>query len=223
MTNDFRIPFTKIRITRFLFLLISMVLLFVVNPFLEGFVGINLLMDIFFSAILLSGIYAVSQKRGLVIIALLIALPTLLFHWSYYAVRDPFILLAGNIFGALFMAYTAVVVLARLLRGREVTTDVIIASACVYFLIGLMWGFVYSILETLQPGSFLVAQGQLDRLASFIYYSFVTLTTLGYGDIVPLSSPARSLSALEAIVGQMYIAILIARLVGIHTGKKIQE
>ena len=216
MTNEFRIPFTKIRITKFLFLLISMVLLFVVNPFLEGFIGINLLMDIFFSVILLSGIYAVSQKRGLVIVALLIALPTLLFHWSYYVVRDPTFLLAGNIFGALFFVYTAVVVLAHLLRGREVTADVIIASVCVYFLIGLMWGFVYSILETLQPGSFLVAQGQMDRLANFVYYSFVTLTTLGYGDIAPLSAPARSLSALEAIMGQLYIAILIARLVGIH-------
>ncbi len=216
MTKEFHIPFTKVRIARFLFLLISMILLFVVNPFLEGFVGIKLLMDIFLSVILLSGIYAVSENRILVIIALLLAFPTFLLHWSYYFLKIPSFLLAANIFSIIFLVYTAIVILTHLFRNKEITTDVIMGSVCVYFLIGLTWGFVYLILESLCPGSFLIEQATANHLADFIYYSFVTLTTLGYGDIIPLSPPARSLSALEAIMGQLYIAILIARLVGVH-------
>jgi hypothetical protein len=216
MAKTFHIPFTKVRIARFLSLLISMIFLFVVNPFLEGFVGINILMDIFLSVILLSGIYAVSERRAQVIVALLLALPTFLLHWSYYFLKIPSFLLTANIFGTIFLAYTAIVILMHLFRNKEITIDVILGSVCVYFLIGLMWGFVYLILESLCPGSFLIERATTNNLADFMYYSFVTLSTLGYGDIVPLSSPARSLSALEAIMGQLYIAVLIARLVGIH-------
>jgi hypothetical protein len=74
------------------------------------------------------------------------------------------------------------------------------------------------------PGSFIVSNEDVSRTGgNFLYYSFVTLTTLGYGDITPASSPARSLSTLEAVTGQLYIAILVARLVGlhiVHAGKK---
>ncbi len=216
MAKEFHIPFTKIRIARFLFLLISMMFMFVVNPFLEGFVGINILMDIFLSAILLSGIYAVSEKGSFVIVALLLAIPTFLLHWSNHFTIIPSFPLTGDIFGAIFLGYTAVVILTHLFRKKAITADMIMGSVCVYFLIGLMWGFVYSVLENFSPGSFLIEQATANHLADFIYYSFVTLTTLGYGDIIPLSAPARSLSALEAIMGQLYIAILIARLVGIH-------
>lgn len=69
--------------------------------------------------------------------------------------------------------------------------------------------------ETFQPGSFQMPQGTINQ-ATFTYYSYVTLTTLGYGDITPISTPARSLALLEAMMGQLYLAVLIARLVGIH-------
>lgn len=89
-------------------------------------------------------------------------------------------------------------------------------AICVYFMIGLLWALIFSTLELLQPGSFQMPQGQGTELSHFSYYSYVTLTTLGYGDITPISPPARSLALLEAIMGPLYIAVLIARLVGIH-------
>ena len=71
--------------------------------------------------------------------------------------------------------------------------------------------------QTLQPGSFSMAQGQSGKTQiEFTYYSFVTLTTLGYGDITPLSSRVKVLSMLEAVVGQIYLVVLVARLVGLH-------
>ena len=91
----------------------------------------------------------------------------------------------------------------------------IMGAICVYFLIGLIWADVFFILETLQPGSFQIPPEQVGQ-ATLDYFSYVTLTTLGYGDITPISAPARSLSLLEAMMGQLYLAVLIARLVGIH-------
>jgi len=92
-----------------------------------------------------------------------------------------------------------------------------------YFFIGLMWGFVFSVLESLQPGSFRVGGGQAAELNKFMYYSFVTQTTLGYGDITPVTPPARSLSLLEAVIGQFYQAVLIARLVGLHIAQSFEK
>jgi hypothetical protein len=107
--------------------------------------------------------------------------------------------------------------------------DLIYATICVYLLIGVAWAYVYSVLENIFPGSFnfplnlLQANPSLNEgrkhLTLLFYYSFVTLTTLGYGDITPVTPPAQSLSTLEAIMGQFYIAILVARLVGIYASK----
>jgi hypothetical protein len=87
-----------------------------------------------------------------------------------------------------------------------------------------MWSFVYSVLESIHPGSFATGEGQIEagrRL--YIYYSFVTITTLGYGDITPITDLANSFSFLEAVTGQLYIAILIARLVGIHIAQSMNK
>lgn len=87
-----------------------------------------------------------------------------------------------------------------------------------------MWAFVYSLMESIHPGSFSIAEGQINAGRSlYVYYSFVTLTTLGYGDITPMTAPANSISILEAIIGKLFLAILIARLVGIHIAQSMNE
>ncbi|EMI42269.1 potassium channel family protein [Rhodopirellula sp. SWK7] len=98
----------------------------------------------------------------------------------------------------------------------------IIGAVCIYFIIGLLFALLYSLLETFQPESFSLsmyendAAGHQDRFGQLLYFSNVTLTTLGYGDIQPVSRPARSFATLEALIGQLYLAIVIARLVGVH-------
>ena len=113
------------------------------------------------------------------------------------------------------MAYTAAIIVHHLFTEDKITGDMIMGAICAYFLMGLVWSFAYSTLEFFQPGSFQMPQGTINQ-ATFTYYSYVTLTTLGYGDITPISTPARSLALLEAMMGQLYLAVLIARLVGIH-------
>ena len=215
MFGNVRIPFTDIRIGRFLFLFISMVLMFVLRPFLTERVALGYLMEIFLLLIFLSAVYAVSQKRITLIIALLLVLLMEILQLFSYLKDSPLLDTLSNILGGLLLAYTATIILFHLFREDRITGDMIMGAICLYFLMGLAWAFVYSTLEFFQPGSFQMPQGTVNQ-ATFTYYSYVTLTTLGYGEITPISAPARSFALLEAMMGQLYLAVLIARLVGIH-------
>ena len=93
----------------------------------------------------------------------------------------------------------------------------IMGGACAFVLIGIVWAYIYYLLEIFQPNSFKAAEPLGDDLGDFMYYSFVTLTTLGYGDVLAVSKQARGLTILEAIIGQLYLAIMISRLVSRHT------
>ncbi len=209
---------------RFLILLISILCLLVLAPIFKGFVGIRILMDIFFTSILISAVYAVSKKKYILLIAALLALPMLVSIWSDNFVKVPSLVLVGDCFGILFMAFMVIVILSFIFREQEVTSNVIYGAIVVYLLIAIMWAFVYSVLESIHPGSFAIGNSQIEvGRPLFIYYSFVTITTLGYGDITPITATANSFSFLEAVIGQIYLVILVARLVGIHISQSMNR
>ena len=135
-----------------------------------------------------------------------------------------FLVFVGECFGIAFIAFLVVVILSFIFSEHEVTINVIYASIVVYLLVAIMWAFIYSVLESINPGSFATGEGQIEvgrRL--YIYYSFVTITTLGYGDMTPITDLANTFSFLEAVTGQLYIAILIARLVGTHIAQSMNK
>ena len=108
------------------------------------------------------------------------------------------------------------VILRDVLRREPVTTRKICGAVCVYLMMGMIWAFGYAILDIIRPESFALELGENGRLGDFVYFSFITLSTLGYGDITPALSGAKALASLEAIAGQFYLTILVARLVGLH-------
>jgi hypothetical protein len=118
----------------------------------------------------------------------------------------------------LLFAYTTVFVLVRVLRSERVTGDTLCGAIAVYLLIGLTWSVGYMLIEYLQPGSFrLVLEGTLQATdKDLLYFGYVTLATLGYGDVLPVTHAARSQAVLEGLCGIIYIAILVARLIGLH-------
>jgi len=223
MQKDIHLPFTRIRIGRFLFLLISIVLMFTLRPFLEGFIKINFLVDIFATLILASGVYAAQSSRRVFRIALLIAFPALIAHWLDYFIETPWLFMTSKILAGFFYIFMVVVILNYIFKEKQITSDVIAGAICAYFLIGILWSSVFTIFEFLEPGSFDIPQNLQEESTSFTYYSYVTLTTLGYGDITPVSAQAKSFSLLEAITGQLYLAILIARLVAINIFQSMQK
>jgi hypothetical protein len=181
-------------------------------------------MNAFITTILISGTYAASKKLYITITSASLALPMLVSIWISYFIDMPFLVFVGDCFAIAFLAFLVIIILSFIFSEHEVTINVIYASIVVYLLIAIMWAFVYSVLESIQPGSFAIGEGQIEvgqRL--YIYYSFVTITTLGYGDITPTTDLANSFSFLEAVTGQLYIAILIARLVGIHIAQSMNK
>jgi hypothetical protein len=202
------------------FLLLALLALLLLYPFFASSVMARAFWDICSSAVLLLGIYAISHGRRHWVIAVVLAIAVLGTKWSGYVIENERLLLVNYGLSAIFFTFTACLLLADVLRKGAVTADKIYGALCVYLLIGLTWGFMLLTLEGVQPGSFSLGQGQPSGIAkdpaTLVYFSFVTLSTVGYGDITPLSPPARSLAFMEAIIGQIYLAVLVARLVGLH-------
>ena len=121
------------------------------------------------------------------------------------------------------------VILRRIFERKVVGGDDVLGAICGYLLAGIAWGSLYLLVELLVPGSFSVHQaiaGQLggwySRQSLFDYYSLMTLTTIGYGDITPIRPPATSLTWIEAMFGQFYIAVIVAQLVGLRLAEALQ-
>ena len=209
---------------RYLFLLISLLSIILITPLFEGLVEINTLLDILTTLIFLSSLYAISQKGQSLRIGIGLLLPVIVTMWLTYLVHIPYLRLVGDGCSILFFAFTIILILSSVFKEDEITLDVIYGAVVVYLLMALMWAFTFDLLETLRPGSFQVTvnPSQGTRV-HFIYYSFVTITTVGYGDILPVSLTARSLSILEMVVGQIYLIVLIARLVGINITQSMEK
>ena len=209
---------------KFAYLLVAFLVLFLIFPFARsGIAGIGLL-DILSTTIFAAAIYAVSRRRKILAAALVLAVPALVTNWSTYFVKSTNLAATGHAFYAAFFTLTAIVILAAVLRAGHITLDVLLGALCAYFVLGMVFAYVFACLELSHPGSFTTASGQsidaggpgVSDESSLIYFSFCTLTTLGYGDIVAVTKPARSLATLEALVGQFYLAVLVARMVGLH-------
>jgi len=208
----------------FLSLLVGLVSLIVVYPFFYELPFANLILDIFISFILIFSIYSFSQKKQIITIALFFAVPAFIISWSKYFFTNPFLSQIEIFFRILFFGYILIVLTIGVFKARKVTLNIIYGSICIYLLMGLTWAFIYSFLEAANPGSFNSALTDFGANANpqegltlrLVYFSYVTLTTLGYGDIVPVTPPAQLIATMEAITGQFYLAILVARLIGMY-------
>jgi voltage-gated potassium channel len=209
---------------KFLFLLISILCLLIFVPVFKGFAGLSILTNIIFTTTLISGAYAVSKRKHVPLTAIFLATPFFASLWTGMFLKIPSLVLVGECFGILFTGFIVITILSFIFREKEVTSNVIYGAIVVYLLIAIMWAFIYSLLEIIQPGSFAIREGQVgvDRHL-FIYYSLVTITTLGYGDITPLTAQANSFSSLEAVIGQIYLVVTVARLVGINIAQSMDR
>ena len=124
----------------------------------------------------------------------------------------------SSVINALFVGTTIVVLMKNMFRANRVTLDIIIGGISVYLLIGILWALFYETIMIFDGDA--ISAGET---FSILYFSFTTLTTLGFGDIAPLSELARIISSFEAVSGQLYLAVFIARLVGLHTAYELRK
>ena len=154
-----------------------------------------------------------------------LGIPVLVGRWLPQYSTDIRMFLAIDILTAAFLLYITIIILSQVLSARRVTLDTIAGAMCSYCLIGLAWAFVYRAMFVANPHAFVLSSfahifennSQSEpQLMNFAYYSFATLTTTGFGDVTPAVGVSRAISVLEAVAGQFFLAILIARLVSLE-------
>jgi len=204
-------------------LLAAQILLSVISPLFSSTVYARSVIDLGITIVFVTAIYVVSSSKKHFIIGMILMVPTLLLIWGiklYHIPSLDYISLIGSVF---FFCYITGLILIDILRSKMVTIDIIAAGISVYLFFGNICGFIYAVIGRVDPDAFTIPEStasylgdNLGDLSSAMYFSFVTLTTLGYGDITPINDFARSLAFLEAAMGQIYLTVLIASLVGVH-------
>jgi hypothetical protein len=198
-------------------LLVSQLMLILLAPLGRelGFGG--LLNPVLISLVSLAGLYAVSRRRRAFAAVAALAIAALAANWLDFATgwSRPAVFAAETV-GMLFFAALGTLLLQDILTRRAaVSWSLITGALSVYLTLGLLFAFIFSLVATVQPDAFNGVAGPTGSgFQSYAYFSFVTLTTLGYGDITPVSSFAKSVTLTIAVAGQFYMTILIAMLVG---------
>jgi hypothetical protein len=213
---------------RFTFLLAALLLLLLVAPvaqtlYSRGYVSAGPgLLALLFAAVLLAALPAVGRSRTTIAIALALAAPAIVLRVVDVLTQNRAVRVGHHAFGILFVGLAIALILRYLFTTKRVTLNTVNASLCIYMLLGVLWSSAYSVVVSLQPDAFSIATGA-EQSITMLYYSFTTLTTLGYGDIAPVSDVARMLAVIEAVVGQGILVVLVARLVGLHVAQSTAD
>ena len=199
-------------------LLIALVLLFAVTPFVEELPNGDLVESGLVTLVMIASLIAVARSPGVLMAAALLIVPAVAGKWLHYFFPHQVSAHYFLGFGIAFFGFTIYRILRFILKTAHVDAEVLSAGIVVYLMLGLLWSQAYMLLGQLTPDSFRFALAGnsdhgMDGFNAF-YFSFSTLTTLGFGDITPVSKVARTLAIMETVTGTLYLAILISRLVG---------
>ncbi|MDH3664453.1 MAG: ion channel [Alphaproteobacteria bacterium] len=207
----------SVRSFKYFWLLAALLLLLVLSPFVEGVAWAEPLFGVLFTCLLIAAVNAARTRRWHLIVAGSIASIWIMLRWpgSFLDSTPKGILLDVIIIALLYL--TIGIVLHRIIRVKETDFDLLCGAVSIYLLLGVTWAVTYRVIESLAPGSFALASPELaPTWTQFLYFSLTTLTTLGYGDITPMTPVAAIWSTLEAVAGTLYIALLIARLLSLY-------
>jgi hypothetical protein len=203
-------------------LLIGLLLLIIVSPWFSGEAA-WFFVELTFDLILLTGVYSIGLGAHRWPFMALTAL-TLAMRWgqllSGYAALD----VTASGFSVAWLAYAITLVVSHLFQRRDVDIDTILGAMTAYLLAAVAFSMVFQIIELQSPGSFTGfphgGSGRKGDLSSTtMYFSLVCITTMGFGDMVPVSAIARPIAVIEGVFGQLYLAVMIARLVGLHIAR----
>jgi hypothetical protein len=195
------------------FLVLLVLFLFVLPPFVgpeES--GRGLLIDVGLSMLLLAGVAAVSTHPAVRAALFVLVVGALVVRWGHFSAP------ATAVAALVTVMAMAFVVLVQAFRAGPVNVHRIQGAVAAYLLLGLAWALAYETVALVAPGAFASTSPAEPERGRFIYFSFVTLSTVGYGDVTPVHPVARSLALAEALTGQLYPAILLGRLVSLATG-----
>jgi len=208
---------------RFLPLLLTTLLLLFLGPVVEKLHAGGGLVFILLFMVMLAAIETVETPRPVRIACYALAGVEMLLVFAFDLPAHPVLQAASMAIVLGFSLAVPVAMIVHIMRQKKVTADLILGALCSYLLLGILFAIVYRLLHDFIPGSFNLVPDQGNSMSTFTYFSFTTLSTLGYGDITPAAAGVRQLAIVEAMVGQIYLAVLVARLVGLQAAQAFHD
>ena len=210
---------------RFAILFILLFCALLIPPYFEQTPWVGTFWRGLLTLVLLWALYTVGGGVRVLVLAILILIPTLTSTWLAKPGQENYVLYLDNITNIIYLGLICAFLGKYILSTRRVTLEVIFAAMCLYMILAVLWAAVYTNIELYYGGAFtfsgMTAEAagidNVDLYRKFLYFSFVTLSTLGYGDVLPADLVAQSWASVEAMIGQFYIAVVIARLVSVYT------
>lgn len=205
--------------------LIAMVLMLVMAPFIEYIPAGDLIESAVLTIVLISAALAIGSHRRILIWSMILVTPALVAKWASHVHPDAFVAEVSPAASLVFVAFVIYHLFKFILLAPRVDSEVLCAGVATFLTLALLWAFAYVLVDRLVPGSFAYTFGpeSSKKMAGFvsIYFSLVTLCTVGFGDIVPTTGPARMLAMLEGVAGVFYVAVMVARLVSLYSAEKL--
>ena len=204
----------------YIYMLVGLLALVTIGPALsENFeIASRLIIQLAFASVMFIGIWSLQIDRFWFRLGMGFIFTSLMLSIVNYFINSKLIFLTGLTASLMFLFFSTYIAITHILFSGRVTANKIVGSLCIYLLIGVIWGLIYLFIAVIFPEAFHndLPFDKYSDMWDYFYFSFVTLTTLGYGDITPTLPLVRSLAYLEAICGQFYLTILVASLVGAY-------
>lgn len=204
------------------FLLLFLVILFASRPYEQGLIYIAIWKSIF-TCSFFSAIFNVKHNRYVKLSAMILAVPTLFFSWTELFNTSEWLFFGNALFTIAFLGICTTSILFDVILHAKVTLETLRGVVCAYFMFAFLFAYIYYLIEYIVPGSFHLIHRDVSfitysrNLSQMMYFSFVTLLTIGFGDITPILNFGQTAVVIEGIIGQFYIAILVARIVSVYS------
>ncbi len=206
--------------SRFISIIIAIIAVIFVSPYLQeiGKSG-HLIHNLLLTLIPLTSYYSLVREKNRAIIILFLTAPFVILYSIAFLYTNFYLQIVTYGIGVILYLYIIVLLVIKLLSYRVVTANLIYCAIANYLMIGVVWAGIYNVLEGIFPGTFL----GITQYGDLTYFSFVTLTTLGFGDIAPQSILGKNLVVLEAAIGDIYIAVIVAIIVGRYIVMQVER
>ncbi len=203
-------------------LLLSLLLLFACRPYHRGGIYMGI-WQLLFIVVFFSSIFNCKHPKYVSTISIILGVPALILNWTAVFHQTTLVVTLYLVLVLIFILVCASSIIYKEVISARVTLNTLKGVICAYFMIAFAFAYCYFLIETLFPNSFFIASPDISIvnpqsfLSEMMYFSFVTLLTTGYGDIIAIHELSQTFTIFEGVIGQFYIAILVARLVGVYS------